>query len=226
MALPDVAIFCRQTRGTEGMSKRLTPGSKKLTPGSQKAEAPGSKKTTPASQKAEAPGSKKTTPASQKAEAPGSKKSTPGSQKADGRTSPGSKKSTPGSQTQKVEERGVSPGSKKSTPGSQKVEKVEDRMTQEEFAMLGKPWIKPFKGMKVVLSSLCPKFLRELTESNPKQKGRVGRVTDVRDLNPCHHPHVQIAAHLSSRLVSVGRCENARLDDEQRDRAPTVTGRV
>lgn len=54
-----------------------------------------------------------------------------------------------------------------------------DRMSQEEFAMLGKPWLRPTKNMKVALSSVCPKFLRDLTESNPKTRGRVGRITEV-----------------------------------------------
>jgi len=34
-----------------------------------------------------------------------------------------------------------------------------ERMTQEEFALMGKPWIKPTKGMRVGLSHLAPKWV-------------------------------------------------------------------
>uniref|UniRef100_A0A7S1DS20 Uncharacterized protein n=2 Tax=Hemiselmis andersenii TaxID=464988 RepID=A0A7S1DS20_HEMAN len=54
-----------------------------------------------------------------------------------------------------------------------------ERMTQEEFSLMGKPWIKPTKGMRVGLSHLAPKFVREMTHSLPRGKNRLGRIQQV-----------------------------------------------
>mmetsp|Transcript_26446 Transcript_26446/g.51548 ORF Transcript_26446/g.51548 Transcript_26446/m.51548 type:complete len:268 (+) Transcript_26446:3-806(+) len=52
-------------------------------------------------------------------------------------------------------------------------------MSQEEFALMGKPWIKPTKGMRVGMSHLAPKFLREMTHNGKRAKNRLGRVMEV-----------------------------------------------